>query len=787
MKDFDRLVGSIREDSGDDRAAREAADRVRRALAASAVEPAHGNRLDSCADFRVLFADYRVGTLSEARRMLVEDHLHSCVGCRNAFQGRSVAIMPVRAKRASLVTWALAAAAVVAIGVAIAPTLDRVLTPRGPRATLASIDGEIYRVSDQGSTALRPGAAIRENEEIRTAKASSAVLRLRDGSLVEMAERSDVRLSERRGGKTVRLERGAVMVEAAKQRAGFLQISTPDCLVSVKGTIFEVRRGTKGSRVSVVQGEVKVDESGSTQLLHRGDQTVTSAVMAKTSVAEDVAWSRNSDKYLALLTEFHAIQKKIDAMPGPELRYESKIAALLPKDTIVFASVPNLGPTLDEITNTFEERARQSAVLAQWWNDTQARRLRAVVGEARAISEFLGNEIVFAIPADGPPMVLAEVKKDGLGDHLPAGAKLTVRGDIAILGGESQLTGGFQATPFWARLERSYRSGVGWIFAADMEQIARRHVVSQENMPAAMRNGLGNIGYLVVERKPNLGRTETSATLNFAGERQGISSWLAAPGPMGTLDFVSPDASFAASFVMKNPAEAVATLGVSSTYLPVLTSVASTLGGEMTVAVDGPLLPTPSWKIAIEVNDSNRFEQAMEQALRDNADVQISQHSAGGRVFYALTSPKTSYEIDYTFVDGYLLAAPNESLLTTAIQERAAQTTLARSPAFRALLPKDGHVNFSALLYYNAGVQLGPVVDQLRNSGLVNPAQQKSLAQLTANREPGLIYAYAEPDRIMVASRSGFFGLGLDTLIGLNARGGFAMDRLVPKFSYGGH
>ena len=787
MKDFDRLVRSIREDVGDDHAGRDAADRVRKALAASAVEPAHGNRLDSCADFRALFADYRAGKLSEARRMLVEDHLHSCVGCRNLFQGRGVAVMPVRAKRASFIPWALAAAAVVALGVAIAPTLDRVLAPSGPRATLASINGEIYRVSDQGSASLTPGAAIRENEEIRTAKASNAVLRLRDGSLVEMAERSDVRLSERWRGKTVRLERGAVMVEAAKQRSGFLQISTPDCLVSVKGTIFEVRRGTKGSRVSVVQGEVKVDEGGSTELLHRGDQTVTTPAMAKTSVAEDVAWSRNSDKYLALLSEFHAIQKQIDAMPGPELRYESRIAALLPANTVAFGSVPNLGPTLDEITTTFEERTKQSAVLAEWWNDAQSRRLRAVVGKARAISDFLGNEIVLAIPSGGSPMVLAEVKKVGLEDHLPAGAKLTMRGDIAVLGGEPELTGGFQATPFWARIAQSYRSGVGWIFAADMEQIARRHVISQGNMPAAIQNGLGNIGYLVVERKPNLGRTETSATLSFAGERQGISSWLAAPGPMGTLDFVSPDASFAASFVMKNPAEAVADLTVSSTYRPVLTSVASTLGGEMTVAVDGPLLPTPSWKVAIEVNDATQFEKAMEQALRDNAGVRIAQHSAGGRVFYALTSPKTSYEIDYTFVDGYLLAAPNEALLSTAIQERAAQTTLARSAAFRALLPKDGHANFSALLYYNAGVQLGPVVDQLKNSGLMNPAQQQSLAQLAGNREPGLIYAYAEPDRIMVASRGGFFGLGLDTLIGLNARGGFALDRLLPKLSYGGH
>jgi hypothetical protein len=77
--------------------------------------------------------------------------------------------------------------------------------------------------------------------------------------------------------------------------------------------------------------------------------------------------------------------------------------------------------------------------------------------------------------------------------------------------------------------------------------------------------------------------------------------------------------------------------------------------------------------------------------------------------------------------------------------------------------------------------------DQMKDSGLMTPAPQRSLATRAANREPGLIYAYGQPDRITVASRSGFFGLGVDTLIGLNARGGFSMESLAPMFSYGRH
>ena len=87
---------------------------------------------------------------------------------------------------------------------------------------------------------------------------------------------------------------------------------------------------------------------------------------------------------------------------------------------------------------------------------------------------------------------------------------------------------------------------------------------------------------------------------------------------MGTLDFVSPDASFAASFVVKNPGTLLQEVIGLADRMPFGTriaaadrrghvnDIAATLGGEMTVAVDGPLLPTPSWKVAIEVNNPAR-------------------------------------------------------------------------------------------------------------------------------------------------------------------------------------
>jgi hypothetical protein len=77
-------------------------------------------------------------------------------------------------------------------------------------------------------------------------------------------------------------------------------------------------------------------------------------------------------------------------------------------------------------------------------------------------------------------------------------------------------------------------------------------------------------------------------------------------------------------------------------------------------------------------------------------------------------------------------------------------------------------MNFSALAYYNASAAIAPMADQLTNTKFLTAEQKKALAVLTADREPTLIYAYAEPNRIVAATRGSFLGLGLDTLVGLD-------------------
>ena len=111
----------------------------------------------------------------------------------------------------------------VAVGLAAYVGMDQfALTPGGNPAVVQNLDGSLYKVAADAGTPVVAGAALAEREVIRTAKGSGAVIRLRDGSLVEMRERTELSLAERREGTTIRLDRGAIIVEAAKQRSRHL-------------------------------------------------------------------------------------------------------------------------------------------------------------------------------------------------------------------------------------------------------------------------------------------------------------------------------------------------------------------------------------------------------------------------------------------------------------------------------------------------------------------------------------------------------------------------------------
>ncbi len=804
---LDRAISEIRNESIDPAEVQAAAGRVWAHLANRAPAAASEEEVETiraCADFRALLPAFRERRLSSARALLVEDHLHECAACRNAFSARpKVESIPVRKPVGPVWKWAVAAAMVVAVGLSGYLAYDRFAPgPSGPRATVQAVDGTLYQIVAGVSKPLTTGmAAIEGSESVRTAKGSGAIIRLRDGSLVEMRERSELSLASRRDGVTINLAGGSIIVQAAKQRQGHLYVATEDCLVSVTGTVFSVNHGVKGSRVSVIEGEVHVEQGNRTSVLHAGDQVATSATLTPVPVRDEIAWSRNFDQHAALLNEFAKFQKKLEAMPGPALRYSSRLLGLVPGDAVFFASIPNLGPAITETNRLFQEQMAQSDVLRQWWaekmkNAADQAKFDAMLNRIRAFSEYLGAEVVVALSPDASgrnerPVFLAEVARGGFREFLqqeiariaaesggkanirivdnPAQAVSTGDHDLPIWLGNDLIVastspaqlwkiaqGGGAASDFKTRIAAAYADGVSMLLCADMHALISRPGSNDEK---AKVSGFGDVRYLVVQRKDVNGRVENSAELTFAQPRRSIASWLAAPAPMRVLNYISADATFAVAALAKNPGrmlEDVASVagpkylaGLSEfeakTGVNLATDLIAPLGGEAAFAIDGPMLPMPSWKLVLEVNDPERFVATVEKlASAGKEPVRIDRQTADGRTFYTLTGGKPGFAAHFTFDDGLMIAAASRDLVVRALEYRSTGYSLSRAEKFTALLPRDGHVHFSGMVYHNAG------------------------AVLAEAGPPALILAYGEADRIHLASTGNLFGFRLPQMLGFS-------------------
>lgn len=805
--ELENAVQQIREEEIDNAVIEAAAARVWANLAAQVHSP-----LRTCSDFQALIPDFKAGRLPESRALLVKDHLHECVACRRIYEGK-VAAMPVRfdsAKRKSnpTVRWAIAAAVFAAAGLSVWIAYDQYGNQTG-HAIVQAVNGTLYEILPAGMTVLAAGQELPDGVEIRTAKDSGAMIKLKDGSIVEMRERSGFSTSRTSTDTTIRLGRGSIIVQAAHRSSGHLFVATADCRVAVTGTVFSVTNGVKGSRVSVVAGEVHVtQETSSEKVLHPGDQAVTSANLEPVSVKDDIAWSVNRDKLVQQLENLRAGLAQVQL---PQLRYSSKLLNRLPANTALFASIPNLAAYLGETQVVFRQKMNESPELRAWWSGN-GMNVEPILEKLRAGSEYLGDEIAIAVftGADGRPgmpVFLAESKREGFADflkqhHLP----LTVeaRKGMLAFGPQAESVaamataidapeGGFARNPFYTRINESYSRGAGILVAADLSVIAGK-------------NALGGARYFIAEEKQVNGQMEARATLGFDGPRTGIASWLGAPASMGALDYVSPEATIVTAFVIKNPAAIVDEMvsfkqvtaidakkaladAQQATGVDLRNDLAAALGGEFSLSLDGSAIPVPSWKLVIEVYDPAKVQATLQKMMETynretvkagNQPVRFSQETVEGRTYYALLGsggPLT--EAHYTFADGYMLAAPNRALLQRALQIKTAGTSITRSAAFTALVPRDRYANFSAIIYQNLGTTLAPILGMF--SGMIpqGTAGQANAISMLGNMKSTLIAAYGEPDRISIATSGNLMGVNPSMLLTGGLQGAIPFTQMM--------
>ncbi|MBM3752760.1 MAG: hypothetical protein FJW38_02120 [Acidobacteria bacterium] len=740
-------------------------------------------KLNPCGQFREQFDAYKSGSLSEAKRLLIDDHLTRCADCRRALRvseapaQEKVIAMPAR-RQFNVPRWAIAAGLAAAAIFAGRDRLDIWLAPSGPRATVKQLDGTLYA---HDASILKTGAALNEGQLVRTGGGTRAVIELADGSLMEVNERTELYINSAWSGQTVRLQRGDVIVRAAKQRRGSLRVITRDAEASVKGTIFTVSAGTAGSLVGVVEGSVAVTQSGGEKLLKPGERTATSIALEKVSVRDAVQWSSEKEKHIALLGELAVIEKQLSPVTA---RVAASMISRLPDQTQFYAAMPNLGPSLDQAVGLIEQRSRQVDVLKEWWTSSRSGEMRQTVEQLRSLSSMLGEEIVFVLAKPEIPAALAEVKagqeaalQAKLTELLPAPAKFKiVNGVLVVSQGEAKLAqilarlGKGAGTPFANELSRRYARGVAWIFGADLKTIPQRLQAGEK----AKFFGADNARFVFVEQRAVNGVEENEGSLIFAGPRKGVASWIAAPGSSGSAEYLTSDAVVAFSAATRNPKqifEEIQTMFGSELVndiearvgVSISGDLAASLGTDFTIAVETPSVPIPGWILAYEAYRPEQISATFKR-VADAYNASLTPEEVGrkltyktetesGRAWYSLSIGGEMLGLHWTFDRGYWLLGMDRGTLARAIQTRAGGFPLIRSEAFRAQTPALAGAHASGFLWMN----------------MAGASQVPGLSQYVKVDETSLLTFSGEAERIQAASRTRIAGVLLDVLMNAGA------------------
>ncbi len=827
-------------------------------------------------DFQALIPAFIKGELSDAKAMLLQDHVGECVPCRRALKearlGKRrtpVAIPRVPRSTAAVWGWRVAAAAIVIVAlIGLDIQTDLFSIQAEGLIQIERVEGKVFQVTEQGTEPVREGDKLSFDQvkALRTGKDSNVMFRMSDDSLVEVDERAELAVYNKkkfwqrgRGDGLIELDRGSMIVEASPQGAGNLFVETADAEVAVTGTVFAVNSGVKGSRVSVIEGSVDVAHGRQRDSLRPGQQATTGTLLGRTSIEDEISWSQNKLRHLTLLAEATRAAREIElALDWPGLRYDTTLLDLAPADTVVYIAIPNIAEQIGQGYDMLQDKISENDLLSDWWTDeiagTEAETSIAnVIEEMRAYGAALGDEIVLALPQrDGEvsePVIMAELRdpqgfnamvqadirehgtdKVTLIEELPQAALTTAssgpdhmvlwnRGDILVAAPGMQrlneiasgLEAGrspFHGSTFHDKLSQLYNDGADWIVAADLSTLIPSNQQELETL------GLADLQHIIGERKAKGDVTENRLVVTFDQPRQGLASWLAEPAPMGSLDFVSGNASFAAAFLMRDPSlvvqELFAMAGATSgsfdngldefeaeTGIDLQDDFLAALGGEFAVAFDGPIVPVPSWKLILEVYDAGRLQATLgqmvdlinEQAAQAGMNLkglEMREHP-GRQPFYEIASLDVGLSVHYTYVDGYLVAGSSRGLINRALANRRNGITLVNSGRFQNALPADAEVHFSAVVYQDLGSVLGPLARTLgAMTQNFSQDQQAILGQFAGDVDPSVTLAYGEPDRIVfvntqqggiLSSTLGSF-LRFNSLVGMQELLSHAADEL---------
>ena len=533
-----------------------------------------------------------------------------------------------------------------------------------------------------------------------------------------------------------------------------------------------------------------------------------------------VPFAEDLKKYPGLGTELsHLMDEFKQSVQFPAVRTQSRLLPHLAATTTYYTAFPNYGETAHQIQETLRQELLASAALRDWWQhgelSSAGPKLQDFLGKFSELSQYLGDEVVVSGETGGTNhnlLIVAEVRKSGLKDFLRQMLKerqdesplpvrvldpqelvqakstsesgteqlvVLVRPDFVIAAQSVEVvrdfnkfldakTTEFASTPFGLRLAKAYHGGTSVLMAADLHTIVNQIPQgTQKNQKMLERTGFGDAKYAVWEYTHKAGGSGSQMELSFTGPRRGIASWLAAPAPLGSLDFASPQAAIVSSVHLKNLGEifddikdissysnpnafANVTLMEQALHINLKDDLLSLLPGEITVEADGFAEPKPEWKIILRVSDADHVQQTLGKLLA-SMPFRTTQFEQDGITYHSITvpSPQKPVQIVYTFAAGYLIVASSPEIAAEGIRLQKSGESFARSKKFQESLPSGNSADVSALLYED------PAAVTALNLRRLAPEMAETFSRLAPPTAPIVFRAYGDETAIRGVSTSG--------------------------------
>jgi hypothetical protein len=544
----------------------------------------------------------------------------------------------------------------------------------------------------------------------------------------------------------------------------------------------------------------------------------TTPAQAESQFAEDLK------KYPGLAAELsHLLDEFKQNVQFPPVRTQSRLLPQVPATTTYYAAFPNYGETAHQALETLRQELQASSVLRDWWQhgelSSAGPKLQDFLGKFYEISQYLGDEVVVSGDTGGTHrnlLIVAELRKPGLKDFLkqmlkerkdesqfpmrvldkqelaqaknePVAQQLVVlvRPDFVIAAPSVEAlrdfnkfldakTTEFASTPFGQRLVEAYQAGTSALMGADLYTIINQIPPgTQHNQEILDRTGFRDAKYAVWDYTHKTGGSGSQMELSFTGPRRGVASWLAAPAPFGSLDFVSPRAAFVTSAQLKNLGEIFDDIKEIASYsnpnalsnvtqmeqalhINLKDDLLSLLPGEITMEAEGIAESKAEWKIILRVSDADHLQRTLQKLLA-SMPFRTTQFEEDGITYHSISVPSSQkpVQIVYTVAEGYLIVASSHETAAEGIRLQKSGESLARSAKLQESLPSGHSADVSAFLYED------PATMTALNLRRLAPEMAETFSRLAPPTAPIVFRAYGEESAIRGVSTSGGADAGL--------------------------